>query len=193
MGLKTRERKVIVLYPRPAISATDDSEQEQPKKRVAAYCRVSSASDEQLQSIKAQIDHYRSFIASHPDYEPVGIFADEGISGTGILKRDAFNRLMESCRAGDIDMVITKSVSRFGRNTVDTLNSVRELKAMGVDVYFEKEAIRSMNSEGEVLLTLISAVAENESLTLSENVKWGIRRKYENGSVKSMFLMLKFY
>lgn len=93
---------------------------------------------------------------------------------------------MADCRAGLVDMVITKSVSRFGRNTVDTLKAVRELKNLKVDVFFEKEGIHTINSEGEILLTLISAVAQNEALSLSENVKWGLRRKYENGSVKSV-------
>lgn len=156
------------------------------KKRVTAYCRVSSESDEQLHSVKAQIDYYKQYISSNDDYEYVGIYADEGISGTGTLRREALNRLMADCRAGLLDMVVTKSVSRFGRNTVDTLKNVRELKALGVDVFFEKENIHTINSEGEVLLTLISAVAQNESLNLSENVKWGIRRKYESGSVKSV-------
>ncbi len=142
--------------------------------------------------MKAQIDYYKQYISANAGYEYVGIYADEGISGTGTLRREAFNRMMSDCRAGLVDIVITKSVSRFGRNTVDTLKNVRELKALDVDVYFEKENIHTMNSEGEVLLTLISAVAQNESLALSENVKWGIRRKYENGSVKSVPLG-KFY
>ncbi|HEY9059242.1 MAG TPA: recombinase family protein [Pseudobacteroides sp.] len=178
-------RKIITLYPTSAI-AIDDNTKESIKARVAAYCRVSSASDEQLHSVKAQVDYYKEFITSNPDYEFIGIYADEGISGTLTLKRDAFNRMIEDCRNGLIDMVVTKSVSRFGRNTVDTLKYVRELKSLGIDVYFEKENIHTLDSEGEVLLTLISAVAQNESLTQSDNVKWGIRRKYENGSIKSV-------
>ena len=185
MKQKTNGRKVIPLYPLPDTRSVNHGD-EAPKKRVAAYCRVSSESEEQIHSVKAQIDYYQQSISSNEDYEYIGIYADEGISGTGTLRREAFNQLMADCRAGLVDIVITKSVSRFGRNTVDTLKNVRELKALGVDVFFEKENIHTMNSEGEVLLTLISAVAQNESLSLSENVKWGIRRKYENGSVKSV-------
>lgn len=177
-------RKVITIYPTILESATDGNKSD--KLRVAAYCRVSSASDEQLHSVKAQIDYYKEYITSNSNYEFVGIYADEGISGTQTAKRDAFNRMIEDCRNGSIDMVITKSVSRFGRNTVDTLKYTRELKSIGIDIFFEKENIHSLDSEGEVLLTLISAVAQNESLTQSENVKWGIHRKYENGSIKSV-------
>lgn len=139
-----------------------------------------------MHSIQAQSDYYTQYISSNADYEPVGIFSDEGISGTGTLRREAFRQLLECCRAGLVDMVITKSVSRFGRNTVDTLKAIRELKALGVDVYFEKESVHTKNSEGEILLTLMSAVAQNESLAQSDNVKWGLRRKYETGSAKSV-------
>lgn len=111
---------------------------------------------------------------------------DKGISGTNILKREAFNRLMQDARENKIDMIITKSLSRFGRNTLDCLNSIRELRALGVDVFFEKENIHTKTSAGEVLITLISAFAQNESLNQSENVKWGIRRKYEKGCIKSI-------
>lgn len=153
---------------------------------MAAYCRVSTGSDEQLSSYHAQINYYENYIRSHPDYFFAGIYADEGISGTDLKKRDAFNRLMRDSRDGQIDMIITKSLSRFGRNTLDCLNCIRELKALRVDVYFEKENIHTMRSEGEMLLTLISAVAQSESLALSENVKWGIRKKYERGNIKSI-------
>lgn len=178
-------RKVITIYPTNTLESTADGI-ESAKLQVAAYCRVSSASDEQLHSVKAQIDYYKEYITSNPYYKFVGIYADEGISGTQTAKRDAFNRMIDDCRNGLINMVITKSVSRFGRNTVDTLQNVRELKSLGIDIYFEKETIHTLDSDGEVLLTLISAVAQNESLTQSENVKWGIHRKYENGSVKSV-------
>lgn len=116
----------------------------------------------------------------------VGIYADEGISGTDIRKRDSFNRMMQDARYGKLDMIITKSLSRFGRNTLDCLNSIRELKALGVDVYFEKENIHTMKNEGELLLTLISATAQQESQAQSDNIRWGIHRKYERGHVKSI-------
>lgn len=153
---------------------------------MAAYCRVSSNSDEQLVSYHAQVMHFDQYIQSRPDYELAGIFADEGISETDQRKREAFNRMMIAAREGQIDMIITKSLSRFGRNTLDCLKNIRELRALGVDVYFEKENIHILHSEGEMLLTLVSAIAQNESLNQSENVKWGIHRQYERGHVQSI-------
>lgn len=153
---------------------------------MAAYCRVSTGSEEQQTSYQAQIQHYEKYILEHPDYFYAGVYADEGISGTALKKRDAFNQMMQDARAGRINNIITKSLSRFGRNTIDCLNSIRELKSIGVDVFFEKENIHTMRSEGEMLITLISAVAQSESQALSENVKWGIRRKYERGNIKSI-------
>ena len=153
---------------------------------MAAYCRVSSGSEEQIGSLNTQVNYYEKYINDNPDYIYVGIYTDEGISGTDLKKRDAFNRMLQDARAGYIDMIITKSLSRFGRNTLDCLKCLRELKSLNVDVFFEKEKIHSLTSQGEVLLTLISAVAQTESLAQSENVKWGIRRKYERGNVKSI-------
>lgn len=153
---------------------------------MAAYCRVSSSSDEQLSSYQAQLRNYDHYIRSRPDFTLIGIFADEGISGTGLKKRTSFNEMMQKAREGQIDLIITKSISRFGRNTLDCLKCIRELKQLNVDVYFEKENVHSNNKDGEILLTLISAVAQNESMNQSENVKWGIRRKYERKSVRSV-------
>jgi len=147
---------------------------------------VSTGSDEQLTSYLRQVRHYSQYLDEQSDYVNCGIYADEGISGTGIGKRQGFLRMMDDCREGKLDLVITKSVSRFGRNTVDCLVSVRELKALGVDVFFEKENIHTLSAEGELLLSLIATVAENESFAMSENVQWGLRRKYETGSVKSI-------
>ena len=161
-------------------------EDDKKKLRVAAYCRVSTSSDEQMTSFNAQIEYYEKYIKENPDCTFVGIFADEGISGTDIRKCDGFNLLIQNARDGYIDMIITKSLSRFGRNTLDCLNTIRELKSLGVDVFFEKENIHLMRSEGELLLTLISAVAQNESSVLSNNIKWGFRRKYESGHVQSI-------
>ena len=115
-----------------------------------------------------------------------GIYADEGVSGTSIKRRPAFQRMMNDCRDGKLDLIITKSVSRFGRNTLDCLVCIRELKALHVDVYFEKENIHTLHNEGEILLSLISAVSQAESETLSSNITWGIRRKYEKGHVQSI-------
>ena len=129
----------------------------------------------------AQVLYYENYIKGHKQYEFCGIYADEGISGTSLTKRDAFNRMMQDARAGRIDIILTKSVSRFGRNTLNTLRSIRELKELGVDVYFEKENIHTNDSKGELLLAVLSAAAEQESYTLSGNVKWGNRRNYERG------------
>jgi site-specific DNA recombinase len=150
---------------------------------MAAYCRVSTDQLEQLSSYEAQVNYYTIFINSHPDYELAGIFADEGISGTNTKKREQFNKMIEECKAGKIDMIITKSISRFSRNTLDCLNYVRMLKEIGIGVIFEKENINSLDSKGEVLLTILSSLAQDESRSISENSTWGIRRKFEQGKV----------
>lgn len=154
--------------------------------RVAAYCRVSSSQDEQLHSLAAQISHYTEVLSRDTSCQFVGIYADRGISGTQVKNRVEFLRLMEDCRAGLIDRIITKSVSRFGRNTVDTLLYTRELRGLGIDVYFEKEHLHSCSTEGELMLTLMAALAESEAENMSENIKWGKRRRYEKGRVESL-------
>lgn len=154
------------------------------KKRMAAYCRVSTDQLEQLSSYEAQVNYYTNFITNHPDYEMAGIYADEGISGTNTKKREQFNKMIEDCKAGKIDVVITKSISRFARNTLDCLNYVRLLKDLGIGVIFEKENINSLDSKGEVLLTILSSLAQDESRSISENSTWGIRRRFEQGKVQ---------
>lgn len=143
---KSGTRKISVLYPQnnDKKNQADNTQEEQIKLRVAAYCRVSSSSEEQIASIKTQIKYYETLLRTNSDYIYAGVYTDEGISGTDIRKRDAFNQMMEDCRAGLIDMVITKSVSRFGRNTLECLNCVRNLKEYGVDVFFEKEGIHTL-------------------------------------------------
>jgi hypothetical protein len=127
-------------------------DEEKPKLRVAAYCRVSTDSEEQASSYEAQIEHYTAYINGHPDWTLAGIYADDGISGTNTKKREEFNRMIDECMAGNIDMVITKSISRFARNTLDCLKYIRQLKEKSIPVYFEKENINSMDSKGEVML-----------------------------------------
>lgn len=158
------------------------------KKRIAAYCRVSTDVDEQLHSLEAQTAFYTKSLNEDENNEYAGIYADEGISGTKAKNRPQFQKLIEDCRNGLIDGIVTKSVSRFGRNTVDTLVYTRELRALGIDVYFEKENIHSCNPEGELLLTLMAAFAESESVSMSDNIKWGKRRRYEQGLVESLAL-----
>ena len=151
------------------------------RKKVAAYARVSTDLGQQLNSLSAQVSYYSSYIQRNPEWEYVGVYADEGITGTSTKHRDEFNRLMEDCDAGKIDIVLVKSISRFARDTVDTLNATRHLKDIGVDVYFEKENIHSISDEGELLLTLLASFAQEESRSISENVKWGIRKKFKEG------------
>lgn len=156
------------------------------KKRVAAYCRVSSSSEEQLHSYAAQVKYYTETLTADESCKLVGVYADEGISGTSAKKRPRFMEMIEDCRAGKIDAILTKSVSRFGRNTVDTLVYTRELKALGIDVYFEKENLHSISPDGELLLTLMAAFAESESVAMSDNIKWGKRRRYAKGDTDSI-------
>ena len=153
------------------------------KKRVAAYCRVSTDQEEQLSSYEAQVNYYTTYIEKQPDYECAGIYADEGISGTTTKKRDQFNKMIADCKAGKIDMIITKSISRFARNTLDCLNYVRQLKDLGIGVTFEKENIFTLDSKGEVLLSILSSLAQDESRSISENSTWGIRRRFEQGKL----------
>ena len=157
---------------------------EKPKLRVAAYCRVSTDSDEQATSYDAQIEHYTEYISKNPDWVLAGIFADDGITGTNTKKRDEFNRMIDECHAGNIDMIITKSISRFARNTLDCLKYIRELKDKNIPVFFEKESINTMDSKGEVLLTIMASLAQQESQSLSQNVKMGIQYRYQQGKVQ---------
>ena len=157
--------------------------QQQPKRlRVAAYARVSSDSADQLNSLSVQVDYYTHLIQENPQWEFTGIYTDEGITGTSIKHREQFNRLMDDCRAGLIDRVLVKSASRFARNTADALTAVRELKSLGVTVAFEKEGFDTETANGEMLLSMICAVAQEESLSISQNMKWGIHKRMQNGT-----------
>lgn len=148
--------------------------------KVAAYARVSSGKDAMLHSLSAQVSYYSQLIQSHSGWQYVGVYADEALTGTKD-NRENFQRLLADCRAGTVDMVITKSISRFARNTVTLLETVRELKGMGVDVYFEEQNIHTMSADGELMLTILASYAQEESLSASENQKWRIRRNFENG------------
>ena len=158
--------------------------EEKPKLKVAAYCRVSTDNEEQATSYEAQVDHYTQLIQKNSEWELAGIFADDGISGTSTKKREEFNRMIEECMAGNIDMIITKSISRFARNTLDCLRYIRELKEKNIPVFFEKENINTMDSKGEVLLTIMASLAQQESQSLSENVKLGLQYRYQEGKVQ---------
>lgn len=151
------------------------------KKRVAAYARVSMETERLQHSLSAQISYYNEKIQKSPDWLFVGVYADDGISGTGTAKRDEFQRLIADCDAGKVDLVLTKSISRFARNTVDLLETVRHLKEIGVDVWFERENIHSLDGDGEVMLSILASFAQEESRSISDNCKWGIRKRFEKG------------
>ena len=155
-----------------------------PKLKVAAYCRVSTDSEEQASSYEVQVAHYTQFIQKNPEWELAGIYADDGITGTNTKKREEFNRMIEECMAGKIDMIITKSISRFARNTLDCLKYIRQLKDKNIAVFFEKENINTMDSKGEIMLTIMASLAQQESQSLSQNVKLGIQYRYQQGEVQ---------
>lgn len=178
------DKMTVTLLPARKKAGLAKRDEENPKLRVAAYCRVSTDSDEQETSYEAQITHYTAYINSHPDWELAGIYADDGISGTNTKKREEFNRMIDDCMAGKIDKVITKSISRFARNTVDCLNYIRKLKDKSIPVYFEKENIDSMDSKGEIMLTIMASLAQQESQSLSQNVKLGLQYRYQQGEIQ---------
>ena len=176
--LDRRVRVIPATKPQGAIHSTHDG-----KKRVAAYCRVSTDSEEQLNSYEAQKSYYTQKIEESSDWEMAEIYADEGISGTSMKKRTEFKKMITACKRGHIDLIITKSLSRFARNTVDCLETVRLLKANGIGVYFEKENINTLTESSEFLITLFSGFAQAESESLSKNVAWGWRKSAEAGNV----------
>ena len=163
------------------------------KMRVAAYCRVSTDSEEQLNSYEAQKTYYTQKIQDNPDWEMAGIYADEGISGTSLKKRAEFNKMITACKRGRIDFIITKSLSRFARNTVDCLDTVRLLKANGIGVYFEKENINTLTESSEFLVTLFSGFAQAESESLSKNVAWGKEKSAKAGNVHFQYKKMLGY
>lgn len=152
-----------------------------PKKKVAAYARVSMESDRLNHSLSAQVSYYSDLIQNNPAWIYVGVYADSGISGGDIRRRMEFKRLVEDCNAGKIDIVLCKSISRFARNTVDLLETVRHLKSLGIDVWFEKENIKSLSADGELMLGILAGFAEEESRSQSDNAKWSIQKKFERG------------
>ena len=160
-----------------------------PRKRlrVAAYARVSVASERMQHSLSAQVSYYSARIQKHPEWEYAGVYADYGISGTGTAKREAFQEMLAACEAGRIDLVLTKSIQRFARNTVDLLKTVRRLKELGIEVYFEKENIRTLSGEGELLLTILASFAQEESRSISENIKWRVKKRFEQGIPNGRF------
>ena len=161
--------------------------------RVAAYCRVSTEEEEQQSSYEAQCTYYTDKIMTNPEWTMAGIFADEGITGTSTKKRDDFNRMIRRCKAKKIDLILTKSISRFARNTLDTINYTRMLRAMGIGVIFEKENINTLDMDSEMLITMLGAFAQAESESISRNVAWGKRQAIREGKVHVNFKRLYGY
>ncbi len=157
------------------------------RKRVAAYARVSIESERMNHSLSAQVSYYSSMIQKNPEWEYAGVYADDFVSGTGTAKRDEFKRMLADCEAGKIDIILVKSISRFARNTVDLLEAVRHLKDIGVEVRFEREHISSFSGDGELMLTILASFAQEESRSISDNVKWGIRKRMQNGIPNGRF------
>lgn len=157
------------------------------KRRVAAYARVSTDHEEQLTSYEAQVDYYTNYIQGRDDWEFAGVYTDEGITGTNTKKREGFKSMVADALAGKIDLIITKSVSRFARNTVDSLTTIRSLKERNVECYFEKENIWTFDGKGELLLTIMSSLAQEESRSISENCTWGQRKRFADGKVTVPF------
>lgn len=158
-------------------------EEDIPKLRVAAYCRVSTEYEEQNSSYQTQVSHYTNYILNHDGWDLVKVYADDGISGTNTKKREQFNQMIEDYMAGKIDLIITKSISCFARNTPDCLHYIRQLKEKNIAVYFEKENIKTTDTKGEVLLRIMASLAQQESQSLSQNVKLGLKYRYQQGKV----------
>ena len=156
--------------------------------RVAAYARVSTGSEQQLSSLSEQVSHYSRLIQATPGWEYAGVYIDEGITGTNTTERQGLQDLLTQARAGQVDIILCKSISRLARNTVDLLATIRELSALGVSVRFEREGIDTATSDGELLLTLLASFAQEESRSLSDNVKWSIQRRFTRGGTNSFWI-----
>ena len=165
--------------------------QEQRILRLAPYTRVSSNSEDQLHSFAAQVKHYTEYVAEHPEYELVDIYADEGVTGTRMDKRDDFNRLIRDCKKGKIDRIITKTVSRFARNTAELLTVTRALKEMGVSIYFEEQGIDTSELAGEFLTAIFAMMDQKESENISDNIRWSIQKRMASGTFVPSSLRLQ--
>ena len=169
----------------PAKIQTAENRDKYHQLKVAAYCRVSTEQEEQQNSYQVQIAYYTDLINRKKEWTLAGIFADEGISGTQTKKRTEFNRMIRMCKNKKIDLVITKSISRFARNTKDCLKSVRELKALGITIFFEKENIDTANMTDEMMITIMGGLAQEESTSISQNMRWSIKKRMQNGTYRN--------
>lgn len=176
-----KEKKVRIIA--ETINLQENAFQSYRRIRVAAYCRVSTKQEEQINSYEVQKKHYTEKINANPEWQMVGIFADKGITGTSVLKRDEFNKMIKLCKSKKIDMILVKSISRFARNTVDCLHYTRMLKTLGIDVYFEEQGIHSIKSDAEFYISIYGTIAQSESENISANVKWGKLQSAKEGKV----------
>lgn len=176
-----KEKKVRIIA--ETINSQENTFLSYRRIRVAAYCRVSTKQEEQINSYEVQKKHYTEKINANPEWQMVGIFADKGITGTSVLKRDEFNKMIKLCKSKKIDMILVKSISRFARNTVDCLHYTRMLKTLGIDVYFEEQGIHSIKSDAEFYISIYGTIAQSESENISANVKWGKLQSAKEGKV----------
>lgn len=176
-----KEKKVRIIA--ETINLQENTFQSYRRIRVAAYCRVSTKQEEQINSYEVQKKHYTEKINANPEWQMVGIFADKGITGTSVLKRDEFNKMIKLCKSKKIDMILVKSISRFARNTVDCLHYTRMLKTLGIDVYFEEQGIHSIKPDAEFYISIYGTIAQSESENISANVKWGKLQSAKEGKV----------
>ena len=183
-------QRIVTIIPAKPIA---EQEAMKRKLQVAAYCRVSTEEEEQQSSYEAQCSYYTDKIMTNPEWTMAGIFADEGITGTSTKKRDDFNRMIRKCKKKKIDLILTKSISRFARNTLDTINYTRMLRAMGIGIYFEKENINTLDMDSEMLITMLGAFAQAESESISRNVAWGKRKAIQDGKIFVNFNQLYGY
>ena len=180
-----KEKKVRIIA--ETINSQENTFLSYSRIRVAAYCRVSTKQEEQINSYEVQKKHYTEKINANPEWQMVGIFADKGITGTSVLKRDEFNKMIKLCKSKKIDMILVKSISRFARNTVDCLHYTRMLKTLGIDVYFEEQGIHSIKSDAEFYISIYGTIAQSESENISANVKWGKLQSAKEGKVAFMY------
>ena len=183
-------QRIVTIIPAKPIA---EQEAMKRKLQVAAYCRVSTEEEEQQSSYEAQCSYYTDKIMTNPEWTMAGIFADEGITGTSTKKRDDFNRMIRKCKKGKINLILTKSISRFARNTLDTIKYTRMLRAMGIGIYFEKENINTLDMDSEMLITMLGAFAQAESESISRNVAWGKRKAILDGKIFVNFNQLYGY
>ena len=186
------EGSKVIVIPKTILPNLDVASGKTKKKRVAAYCRVSSDMDDQLNSLETQKREFSRKINENPEWEFVRLYADEGITGTSLKKRKDFNQMIKDAMDGKIDLILVKSISRFARNTVDCIQTKRDLQSKGIEVFFEKENISSFNETSETMLTVYASFAQEESRQISTNVSWGIRARMRDGKYRIANPMLGF-